>query len=91
MAVKFIHIRKIGNDDKPLPNGGMTIAYVIDDTFKVVGMAAARCHSNDRYVKAIGRKKSESRLRSDAYYADVPELSEQDFRDRCFSGYYKFF
>ena len=86
---KYIHVRKIDNNGVILPNGGLTIAYVLNDQFKVVGYAAARCHSKDHYNKQIGRAKASGRLRSGQYFQHVNEMNEKEFIEKTIKGYNK--
>lgn len=49
-GVKFMHFRPVGNDGKPLPNGGTTVAYVRDshnDRLWFVGYAMCRTATAD--------------------------------------------
>jgi len=79
MPTKYIHCRNFKKDGTMIPQGGMTVAYTLDDKFKVVGMAVAKCHSKDMYNKQVGRMKASGRLLSDKYYQDVPESDEMVF------------
>ena len=90
--VKFVHCRNVTDDGKVAAHGGMTIAYYVDSAFKVVGYAAAKCHSNDNYNKHIGRAKAAGRLLSSSYYEQVPEpMDEVEFIKRTKEGFTKFF
>lgn len=89
--VKFIHCRNLNKDLTTKPMGGMTIAYVLNDKFKVVGYATARCHTHDHYVKKLGRVKASGRLNSGEFYVNCPEKDEQVFISECHAGYLKEF
>lgn len=89
--VKFVHCRNTTETGEVLPNGGMTIAYVMNDKFKVVGWAAAKCHVNDPFVKHTGRVKAAGRLNSGHYYQECPELDEKTFIEQSLNGYKKAF
>ena len=85
--IKFVHCRNKKNDGSVMPNGGLTIAYVLNGAFKVVGFAAARCNPKDHYNKHIGRMKAAGRLLSSEYYTDVPEIEEKTFIQQSQEGY----
>lgn len=85
--VKFIHCRYLNNDGSIAPNGGLTIAYVVNENFKVVGFAAAKCNKLDAYKKQLGRQKAAGRLLSDAHYEEVPEIDEQVFINQAHEGF----
>lgn len=85
--VKFIHCRSTNDQGAILPHGGLTIAYVINENFKVVGWAAARCNPLDRYNKNVGRMKAAGRLKSDAFYTDCPEIDEPTFIKQSHDDY----
>lgn len=85
--VKFIHCRRYNKDGSIRPHGGMTIAYVVDNKFNVVGFSAARCNSKDMYNKQVGRMKASGRLLSDKWYTDVPEIAEKTFIEQAIDGY----
>lgn len=89
--VKFIHCRSVNDDNSIKPNGGLTIAYVVNAAFKVVGWAAARCNPLDTYNKQIGRMKASGRLLSDKWYQECPELDEPTFIQQSIDGYKKNF
>lgn len=86
-SVKFIHNRKVSKDGHVLPNGGLTIAYVLDNKFKVIGYAPARCHDKDHYNKNIGRAKASGRLRSAKYFQECAPTDEKEFIQKCVNGY----
>ena len=88
--IKYIHCRH-SKAGVVSPHGGLTIAYVLNDNFKVVGWAAAKCNSKDVYNKFIGRTKAAGRLLSDSYYQDCPELDEHAFIQQTHDGYHKAF
>jgi hypothetical protein len=78
--IKYIHCRCIDHDGNVKAHGGMTIAYLVDAAFKVVGYAGSKCHTNDNYNKHLGRAKAGGRLRSSEYYQHIAEpLPETDF------------
>ena len=88
MPTKFIHCRQINQEGKITPNGGMTIAYTLNNEFKVVGFAVAKCHMKDHYNKKVGRMKAKGRLKSPNYYIEVnPPMAEQEFIEGAFNGY----
>ena len=88
MKTKFLHLRrKINNTIQS--TGGMTIAYIIDDDYHVIGFAPARCHINDTYNKKQGRVKAEGRLKSDKYFVQVKKQKEQEFIQECHDMYAK--
>lgn len=89
--IKYIHCRNHNNDGSINPNGGLTIAYVINSDFKVVGFAAAKCHNKDNYNKQIGRMKASGRLLSAQFYTEMPEIDEQTFINDAQHGYQKEF
>lgn len=88
--IKFIHCRVV-RDGKIQPKGGLTIAYVLNDTFKVVGYAAAKCHERDHYNKRVARAKSAGRLLSADYYTECPEIDEPIFINQTHDGFRKAF
>lgn len=89
MRVKFLHVRRPNVLQTAMgslevsgisPNGGKTIAYVVDEDHNVHGYAYARCHERDNYNKRQGRVKAEGRLRSPRYYTELsPAISEEQF------------
>jgi hypothetical protein len=101
MKVKFIHIRRTRPTlvpcgpsplyfykiDRVQSKGGTTIAYILDDDYKVIGFASAKCSKKDYYVKRLGRQLAESRLKDEKFYKDVPALDEQVFIDVCVETY----
>lgn len=89
--VKFVHCRHLNDDGSIRPHGGMTIAYNLNAQHKVVGWAAAKCHSKDMFVKALGRMKAAGRLLSAAYYQECPEIDEKTFVTQAINGYKKAF
>lgn len=88
MKTKYLHLRR-KIDDRIQSTGGMTIAYIIDDDFKVIGFAPARCHKNDTYNKQQGRVKAEGRLKSDNYFVQVHLQDEAQFIQECHTMYTK--
>ena len=81
MKTKYLHLRKIdpvAPTITVLPNGGMTVAYIVDDNKMVSGFAMAKCHSNDTYNKYYGRVKSTGRLKSQKYFVEA-NIEEQKF------------
>ena len=89
--VKFVHCRNISDDGQVQPTGGMTVAYVLNEKFKVVGWAAAKCHNHDHFVKHTGRAKAAGRLNSGHYYTECPEMDEKAFIEDTINGYKKAF
>lgn len=87
MKIKFAHCRNKNYDGSINPHGGLCLAYVINDEFKVIGYAAARCHPKDAYVKQVGRMKAAGRLKSAEFYQDVPEMDEDVFIQSSHDGY----
>jgi hypothetical protein len=86
--VKFVHCRNRDALGSIMPNGGLTIAFVTDADFKVVGYAAARCAPIDMFNKQIGRMKSSGRLLSDKWYQEVGGIDQKDFVQKAHEGYY---
>lgn len=80
MRTKFFHKRVKLENDTISPNGGTTIAYLMDDNQQVHGFAKAWCHNKDHFCKHKGRVKAEGRLKSPHYFQklDIP-INEQDF------------
>ena len=90
--IKFIHCRNMEEDGSVSGKGGMTIAYILDATRKVVGFAAAKCHSKDNYCKYTGRAKATGRLRSSSFYEHCPEpMDEIEFISKTREGYERVF
>lgn len=89
--IKFVHCRNINKDGTINPNGGLTIAYNINSEFKVVGWAAAKCHTNDNYNKKLGRMKASGRLLSNKYYNTCEEMEETKFIQQTQEGYQREF
>lgn len=89
--IKYIHCRNLSANNAVLPHGGLTIAYVLNEQFKVVGWAAARCADMNVYNKTIGRMKSSGRLKSHKYYQECPEIDEQTFIKQAKEGFDKNF
>ncbi len=89
--IKYVHCRNKAKDGSVTPHGGLTIAYVLNDAFKVVGFASAKCHTKDNYNKHVGRMKAAGRLLSATYYVDVPETDEKTFIQQAKDGYAKQF
>ena len=85
--VKYIHNRKLNQDGTITPNGGLTIAYVLGEGFKVVGWAAARCHDKDHYNKKIGRAKASGRLLSNNWFQECEPTPEKEFIQKAAEGY----
>jgi len=91
LRTKFKHIRNVNENGQILAQGGMTVAYIIDDNRNVLGFATARCRVPDAFSKHIGRVKSEGRLKSPRYYIDLEKpLSEQEFLSTIIDGFNKF-
>ena len=86
--VKFIHCRNRDEHGVVTPNGGLTIAYVTDNDFKVVGYAAARCAPIDMFNKQVGRMKSSGRLLSNKWYQEVNGVDQKEFVTKAHEGYY---
>ena len=98
--IKYIHLRRYhpatidpetGAPREATLNskGGKTIAYVIDDDYKVLGYASANCHANDVYNKRIGRVKAAGRLKSQNYFKGVQaNLEEPVFVRGMIDSYY---
>ena len=89
--IKFIHCRNVSKNGSVIPHGGLTVAYVLNESFKVVGWAAAKCSNKDVYNKQVGRMKSEGRLSSNEYYQECPEINEQTFINQTHEGFKKNF
>lgn len=89
--IKFVHCRNINQDGSVKPHGGMTIAYAINESFKVVGWAAAKCNIKDMYNKHVGRMKAAGRMLSNEYYQECPEIDEKTFIKNAQNGYQKEF
>lgn len=61
MSVKFLHVRLLNESGRPLPKGGVTVAYRQDDE-KIFEVSYAFCNPKDHYCKKIGRDISTGRL-----------------------------
>lgn len=85
--IKFIHCRNVNDNGSVTPHGGLTIAYVLDKKFQVIGWAAAKCHVKDLYNKHVGRAKAAGRLLSSKYYQIVKETDEKEFIQKSKEGY----
>lgn len=85
--IKYIHNRKHNSDGTIAPNGGLTIAYVLDKNFQVCGWAAARCHDKDHYNKHIGRAKATGRLQSGRWFQECEPMDEKEFIEKSIKGY----
>jgi len=81
MRTKFMHLRNLING-KPSSRGGITIAYVLNDDFNVIGFAPARCHINDNYSRKTGRIKAEGRLKSKSFFVQVKDIPEKEFHHK---------
>lgn len=80
MRTKFMHIRRREfNSNAISPRGGVTVAYIIDDNYRVIGYALAKCHEKDNYVKALGRAKAAGRLNSERHFEHCFNVSEEEF------------
>jgi len=80
LRTKFKHIRNVNCNGQILAQGGMTVAYIIDDDKNVLGFATAKCRIPDAFSKHIGRVKSEGRLKSPRYYIDLQKpVPEKEF------------
>lgn len=66
MKIKYIHLRKLDSNGKPLTKGGATIAYTVStpsiDGITKVEYDVAYCSDNDNFSKKIGRNVSGGRL-----------------------------
>jgi hypothetical protein len=60
MSVKYIHLRRWKNGE-PLPHGGATIAYYIDET-DTAHYSIAECSDKDNFNRKIGRNVADGRL-----------------------------
>ncbi len=89
--IKFIHCRNVSKNGSVIPHGGLTVAYVLNESFKVVGWAAAKCSNLDVYNKTIGRMKAQGRLKSHEYYQECPEIDEPTFIKQTHDGFSKAF
>lgn len=85
--VKFIHCRYRNKDGSIAPRGGLTIAYVVNENFKVVGYAASKCNKLDAYRKQLGRQKAAGRLLSEAHYNEASEIDEPVFIEQAHEGF----
>lgn len=91
LRTKFKHIRNIDSEQRILAQGGMTVAYIIDEDKNVHGFATAKCRVPDAFNKHIGRIKSEGRLKSPHYFVDlIPAKPEKDFIDEIITMYNQF-
>ena len=90
-TVKFIHCRYKNADGSVMPTGGLTIAYNLNNEYKVVGWAAAKCHIKDHYNKHVGRAKAEGRLLSAKYFELCNEMDESEFITKTQLGFNKEF
>jgi len=89
--IKFIHCRHKDLNGGIKPHGGLTIAYTINDKFKVVGWAAAKCNLKDMYNKHVGRMKAAGRMLSNQHYQECPEIDEKTFIKNAQDGFHKEF
>ena len=89
--IKFIHCRNKEKNGTIQPTGGLTIAYNVNSDYKVVGWAAAKCHTKDLYNKHVGRMKASGRLLSVKYYQEAPEIDEATFIKQTQDGYQEAF
>ena len=67
MKIKYIHLRKLDSDGKPLTKGGATIAYrssphPFQHEETLVEYVVAYCSDKDNFSKKIGRHISGGRL-----------------------------
>lgn len=74
---KFLHYREVDEEGMVLPNGGVTVAYVVGE--EGTSYAFAYCSPYDNYSKIYGRAKSSGRLLSDYYvntagFTDAPSF-----------------
>lgn len=61
--VKYTHIRTLNNHDySPSSRGGLTIAYLFDETANAIHYAVAKVHTKDHFCKETGRKLASERL-----------------------------
>lgn len=85
MKIKFLHIRKLDNEENIHSHGGRTIAYQVDTQGIVWGYAEARCNETDNFVKSQGRVKAQGRLYSERYLKAC-QMTESDFRISMFGS-----
>lgn len=79
LKIKFAHIRHKYTidtgavlDEVISPNGGVTVAYVVDEVFNVLGYSYAKCSKKDNYNKKVGRQIAQNRLKSPKHFQDLP-------------------
>ena len=60
--VKYLHIRRLDENNLISPHGGLTIAYTC--TLTEICMATAMCHDNDLFCYDIARRIARGRLQS---------------------------
>jgi hypothetical protein len=65
MTVKYLHVRKLDEDNNLSSNGGVTVAYTC--TLTEICLAYALCHDNDRFCYDIARRITKGRLLSPKY------------------------
>lgn len=65
--IKYIHVRDLDVNDRPLPTGGITVAYDSQFGVKDVMYAYARCSPKDHYKRKQGAVKATGRMKSPRY------------------------
>lgn len=81
MKTFYAHIRNHNSDGTVAGNGGVTIAYQVDDN--IITYAIAKCHDKDRYSKYLGRIKAEGRLNS-KNHAMMFDGTKREFLDTIY-------
>ena len=89
--IKFIHCRNVSKNGSVIPHGGLTVAYVLNESFKVEGWATAQGSNLDVYNKTNGSMKAQGRLKSHEYYQECPEIGEPTFINQTHEGFKKNF
>lgn len=95
---KYIHLRQRDSWGRgyPLPTGGATVAYLpLNNERTFYKASLARCRSDERFVKAIGREEAASRL--DTHFFVIPvdidlpsSVSEQVIQELVRVGAFNF-
>ena len=70
--IKYLHIRKLDEEDRISPKGGITLAYTC--TSSDICLAYAICHDNDLFCYEIARRIARGRLQAPTYDVTVIPL-----------------
>ena len=60
--VKYLHVRRLDEDNIITPHSGLTVAYTC--TLTEIMLSVAMCHDNDLFCYDIARRISKGRLQS---------------------------